>query len=290
MKKRHTTTYEFINSCREHLTNEEFIEFCEKRYYNQIRSVVDETIGNGIRLIRLAGPSGAGKTTSTHLMVDIIREKGIPAYYMSMDNWYKTLPLEALPKTPEGDYDYESPELLDVEGFREDMHELLAGNPVHLREFDFVKRVSSKSDKVIRCEDNAIVVIEGLHAINPMFDTEHESLKVYIEPNNVIIDENDDLTSSELRLCRRMHRDVVDRGMSFEDTIKKCRSVDAGQARYIEPFLNDAHIHHVDTLLMYEIFIHKNELPDMDSLKDVEVTDISKDMIPETSVLKEFYK
>lgn len=290
MKKIFTITYEFINACREHLTNEEFIDFCEKRYFNQVKSIADEAIERGIRLIRLAGPSGAGKTTSTKRLVEAIKRRGIPAYYMSMDNWYRTIKLEDLPKTVDGDTDFESPELLDVEVFKEDMHGLLNGEAVHLRNFDFVNRVSTKSANTIKCEPNGIIVIEGLHAINPMFDTEHESLKVYIEPANVVIDENDDLTSSEVRLCRRMHRDMVDRGMSFEDTIKKSRSVDAGQANYIEPYLNDVEILKVDTLLLYEIFIHKNELPEMESLKDVECTDITTEMIPANSILREFYK
>lgn len=290
MGKDYAISYDFINDCRKHLSTQEFIEMSEQRFFNQIESIADEAIDNGVRLIRLAGPSGSGKTTSTKRIVETIRNEGIPAYYMSMDNWYKTLSVENMPKTEDGDPDYESPELLDVEGFKEDVESLLNGEIINLREFDFTTRTSSKSTKTLSCEPNAILVIEGLHAINPMFDTSFKDFKVYVEPFNVEMSEDDDLTSSEIRLCRRMHRDMADRGMTFEATIQKCRSVDKGQSKYIAPYTRNVDILRVDTLLMYEIFIHKNELPDTDYLEDVETTNITKDMIPENSILREFYK
>ena len=290
MGKRYTISYDFINDCRKHLSVQEFIEMSEHRFFNQIESIADEAIDNGVRLIRLAGPSGSGKTTSTKRIVEAIRAEGVPAYYMSMDNWYRTLSVEDMPKTDDGDPDYESPELLDVDGFKEDVENLLNGKIINLREFDFTTRTSSKSTKTLSCEPNAILVIEGLHAINPMFDTSFKDFKVYVEPFNVEMSEDDDLTSSELRLCRRMHRDMADRGMTFEATIQKCRSVDKGQNKYIKPYTKNVEILRVDTLLLYEIFIHKNELPNMESLKDVDIALISKDMIPENSILREFYK
>ena len=283
-------SYDFINSCRKQLTTKEFIDRSEQRFFNQIESIADEAINKQVRLIRLAGPSGSGKTTSTKRIVEAIRAEGVPAYYMSMDNWYRTLSVENMPKTEDGDPDYESPELLDVAGFKQDMEDLLNGKIINLREFDFTNRKSTKSIKTIQCEHNAIVVIEGLHAINPIFDTSFKDFKVYVEPFDVEMPNGSTLTSSEIRLCRRMHRDMVDRGMSFEATIQKCNSVDNGQDKYIKPYTHNIDIMRVDTLLMYEIFIHRNELTDAEYLKDIDKTEITKDIIPENSILREFYK
>lgn len=290
MKTKYTLSYDLINNYRKSLSRKDFIEFSERRFFNQLESVADEAIRNNVRLIRLAGPSGSGKTTSTKRLMEIIRNKGVPAYYLSMDNWYKTIILDDMPRTTNGDIDYESPDLIDVQGFIDDMDRLLDGEVINLREFDFKNRVNNITDETIYCESNGVVIVEGLHAINPIFNTKHKYMKVYIEPFDVVFDESDSLTSSEIRLCRRMHRDIVDRGMSFEDTIKKCQSVDMGQSKYINPYINDTDIMRVDTLLMYEIFIHKNELPQMESLRSVDNIEISTSIIPDNSILREFYK
>lgn len=283
-------SFNFLNQCLEVLGNKEFIELSENRFKNQIRSVVCEALENNIRLIRLAGPSGSGKTTSAKLIAKQIKANGTPCYYLSMDNWYKTIPIDEMPLNEHGEYDYESPELIDIDGFKSDVNNMLLGNEIALRNFDFKKRISSKTRKKIKCEENAIIIIEGLHAINPIFDVEKPSMKVYVEPSALRFSDGSIITSSNIRLCRRLHRDFVDRGMSFEDTIKKCASVDAGQKKYITPYTNDSRILRVDTLIFYEIFIHKNELPNIDFLKNIPESNIGVDIIPSSSVLKEFYK
>lgn len=286
-----TKNFDLIELTRQTAGDEQFIEMCEQRIYNQIKSVVSEAINNNIRLIRIAGPSGSGKTTSAKKVVQEIKDRGIDAYYISMDNWYKTIRVSELPKTDDGEPDYESPYLLDIEAVKNDIKQLLNGEEIHLRQFDFVTRVSHISDKTINCNSTAIVVVEGLHSINPIFDSDIQSYKVYVEPSDLKLDDKNVISNSKIRLFRRLHRDYADRGMSFEDTIKKCRSVDKGQSKYIEPYIrNNTSLHRVDTLIPYEIYIHKNELPDMEELKDIPITGITKEMIPESSLLKEFYK
>lgn len=292
MDNLYTSSYETINTWRKVLGDVDFIKQSEQRFYNQIKSVASEAIDNNIRLIRLAGPSGSGKTTTAKRIVDIIKSKGIPAYYISMDNWYKTLKVELLPKNEDGEPDFESPELLDIEALKEDIHNLLNGEEIQLRQFDFVERVSSLSGKTLKCEENGIVALEGLHAIHPIFDIKDTNMKVYVEPFDVVLENGSIITSSDIRLYRRIHRDKVDRGMTLKDTMKKCRSVDRGQAKYIAPYTNDANILRIDTLISYELFIHKKELPTaVTSLLDtIDDSTITRDMIPDNSILKEFYK
>ena len=293
MDKTNTISYKVIDGSRVLLDTAEFIEISEARYKNQIKSIVSETINNKHRIIRLAGPSGSGKTTSALKIVEEILNRGIPAYYLSMDNWYKTMPVNELPLTDDGDPDYESPELLDIDGFKQDMHDLILGKTINLREFDFINRVSNKSDNTLEIQSNAILVIEGLHAINPIFDVDESNIKVYVEPSNIKLNDNTILTSKELRLFRRIHRDKVDRGMSLEATIQKCKSVDKGQDKYIAPYIRNPEIFKVDTLIYYEIYIHKHELDgliDSEALRTITGANISSKYIPEDSVLREFYK
>lgn len=290
MNNIYTISYDSIEQRRETLDTDEFIELSENRFSSQIKSVASEAINNNIKLIRLAGPSGSGKTTSAKRVVNAIKAKGVPAYYISMDNWYKTLKVECLPRNEDNEPDFESPDLLDIDAFKSDMHKLLNGETINLREFDFVDRVSHITDNTMQCEKDAIVVIEGLHAINPIFDVDEGNLKVYVEPFDIVKDGEIVLSSSTIRLCRRIHRDRVDRGMTLEATLKKCRSVDRGQKKYIAPYTKDTNILRIDTLIYYEVFIHRNELPDIEGLEFIPNTPINKDMIPSNSILKEFYK
>lgn len=286
-----TLYFDFIEQRRRTLELDEFIELSENRFFSQVKSVASEAINNNVRLIRLAGPSGSGKTTSAKKIVEVLRSKGVPAYYMSMDNWYKTLKVEHMPRNEDGDPDYESPELLDIEAVKSDLQDLLNGKTTRLRQFDFHNRVSLMSDVELTCENNSIVVMEGIHAINPIFDIPGvKQYKVYVEPSNVKVDEDNIITSSQIRLCRRIHRDLVDRGMSLEDTIKKCKSVDRGQDKYIEPYTRDTQILRVDTLIYYELFIHRNELADEHIIDIIPESDIRAEIIPDGSILREFYK
>lgn len=290
MEYLYAISFDFIDRCQKTVDMDEFVRISERRFQNQIKSVVDEALSAGVRLIRLAGPSGSGKTTTTKRIVEAFKDRGIPAYYLSMDNWYKTLSVENMPKNEDGDPDFESPDLLDLVDFKRDVRDLLAGKEVRLKEFDFINRVSRESSRILQCEANGIVVIEGIHAINPMFDTEIEDMKVYVEPSPVRVDNDTVISSSNIRLCRRLHRDLVDRGMSLEDTMKKCRSVDIGQRKYIDPYTRDPDILRVDTLIYYELFIHKNEVLNMECLNPIRNTNITKDIIPANSILREFYK
>ena len=106
-----TKNFDLIELTRQTAGDEQFIEMCEQRIYNQIKSVVSEAINNNIRLIRIAGPSGSGKTTSAKKVVQEIKDRGIDAYYISMDNWYKTLKEETKKYKLTGSYKEEQEEI-----------------------------------------------------------------------------------------------------------------------------------------------------------------------------------
>ena len=194
-----SVSYSFIDKCRNLLSTEDMIDTSERRLHYQIRSIAAEAIVNEISLIRIAGPSGSGKTTTAKKLVHELKDRGFPAYYMSMDNWYKTIKEEHMPRTEDGDLDFESPELLDVDAFLDDMHNLIEGKPINLRKFDFKNRVSTITDEVLQCKRDGFVVIEGLHALNPLFDSNIKSLKVYVEPSDITFEDGTVLINSILK-------------------------------------------------------------------------------------------
>ena len=118
------------------------------------------------------------------------------------------------------------------------------------------------------------MIMEGLHALNPMIhfpDDTLRSLRVYVSPADVIVDETRglELSNQYIRLCRRIYRDRDQRGSSEEETIERSRSVNRGERLYIAPFLNNVGVWRVDTLLGYELFIHRRELPEEKELRVV---------------------
>lgn len=293
MNKINTINFDFISRILYILDTKDFIEISEIKYDNQIRSIVSESICNKVRVVRIAGPSGSGKTTTAQRVVDEFISRGIPAHCISMDNWYKTMGVCDTPLTDDGELDFESPELLDIHGFKEDIRNLIAGKTIHLREFDFVNRISTEATETLTLEPNGVLVVEGLHAINPMFDVPELDYRVYVEPSSVKFEDGTLLSSKELRMFRRIHRDQADRGMTLEATVAKCKSVDKGQDRYITPYINNPEIFKVDTLIYYELYIHKNSLSgllDSRILDLIPNKDITDSDILDRSILREFYK
>ncbi len=139
------------------------------------------------------------------------------------------------------------------------------------------------------------MIMEGLHALNPMIhfpDDTLRSLRVYVSPADVIVDETRglELSNQYIRLCRRIYRDRDQRGSSEEETIERSRSVNRGERLYIAPFLNNVGVWRVDTLLGYELFIHRRELPEEKELRVVPLSKITRFDIPEVPFCGNFTK
>ncbi|MCB6899286.1 nucleoside kinase [bacterium 210917-DFI.7.65] len=281
------------------LGKDKFIEEEEARYARQIVSLADEIVENDIELVLLAGPSGSGKTTTAHnlrkeLMCRLMGE-GHYVYCLSMDDWYMSADRYTMPVDEEGQPDYESPDCLDVPRLNRDLNDLFAGREVSLPTYNFITRRSVESGAKIELKKGDVVIMEGLHALNPMIhfpDDTLRSLRVYVSPADVIVDETRgmELSNQYIRLCRRIYRDRDQRGSSEEETIERSRSVNRGERLYIAPFLNNVGVWRVDTLLGYELFIHRRELPEEKELRVVPLSKITRFDIPEGSILREFYK
>ena len=281
------------------LGKDKFIEEEEARYERQIRSLADEVVENGVRLVLLAGPSGSGKTTTAHnlrkhLMQRLMGE-GRYVYCLSMDDWYMDGERYEIPVDEEGNPNFESPDCLDIPRLNQDLADLFAGREICMPRYNFITRHSYNSSVKFSLRENDVVIMEGLHALNPKIhfsEDDERSMRVYVSPADVVVDEKQNwmLDNRYIRLCRRIYRDMDHRGCTMEETIRKSRSVDRGERLYIAPYLNNVGVWRVDTLLGYELFIHHRELPEMKELRVIPLSKITRFDIPEGSILREFYQ
>lgn len=285
----------------------QFIKDCEKEY----QSIIDKTVKkiieeDGREIIMLAGPSSAGKTTTAKRLKQGLQAKGVTTYVLSLDDFY--LNREDIPYLPDGSQDYETVHALDLDRLENDLNSLLRGETVKTPVFDFTTgRRSDTEFNTITLGQEDVVIIEGLHALNPIItDKVHgKLLKVYINVSSRIYDENGKLILNKrnFRFLRRMIRDYKFRASSVDNTYKLWKNVTAGEDKYLFPYRDNADIKG-NTIHLYEpCVIKKQALP---LLRDSEVSaefkedaeklcaalerffDIDENEVPEDSLLREF--
>ena len=235
----------------------DFVLSSEDAYRSDIKDIVADIINsrNRCRVIMLAGPSGSGKTTTAKMLREEFLNLGHGAEIISMDNFY--LGEKNVPRTREGKPDFEAVEALNIPLIEKCINDLLQNGSTDISTFDFEK--SEPSDKTLHIDlhDDTIAIIEGIHALNPIF-TKHvkSSLglkKIYISVKQGIRALGQDgylLTAAELRLFRRIVRDHSFRGSSAEHTLDMWDNVLFGEKRYIVPYkysgditINSIHIY-----------------------------------------------
>ncbi len=236
---------------------EQFVEKAEAAYRNDIRSIARSIIDSPERckVIMLAGPSASGKTTTAIMLGEELEHLGCPAKIISMDNFYRG---EAnVPRTPEGKPNFECVEALNIPQIEECIEELLKKGECDIPVFNFAKSEPSGSFKHIDLKDDKIAIIEGIHALNPIF-TNNPGVtsgikKIYISVKQGIHKEGVKgyfVTACELRLMRRIVRDNKFRGASADHTIGMWDNVLMGEKQYIVPYkysgditINSIHIY-----------------------------------------------
>ncbi len=285
----------------------QFIKECEKEYQSIIDKIVKKIIEeDGREIIMLAGPSSAGKTTTAKRLKEGLSKKGVTTYVLSLDDFY--LNRDDIPYLPDGTQDYETVYALDLERLENDLNSLLRGETVNAPIFDFTtgKRSDTQFNTITLGEED-VVIIEGLHALNPVITEKVHGklLKVYINVSSRIYDENGEilLNKRNFRFLRRMIRDYKFRASSVENTYKLWKNVTAGEDKYLFPYRDNADIKG-NTIHLYEpCVIKKQALP---LLRDSEVSaefkedaeklcaalerffDIDENEVPEDSLLREF--
>lgn len=302
--------YITINSINSGIKNNtlKFIEESENIYNNQLLSA-SERIKNSFpekSLVLISGPSGSGKTTSALRIAKILNEMGYKTYSISMDNYFRSNSSPNMPLDENGQIDLESPYCVDINLFSEHMYKLQKCEPIELPIFDFTTQ--SRSDKKIPFtrQENEIVIIEGIHALNPLVTGEIDSFttKIYVSVRTRILSENEyALHPQEIRLMRRLCRDSLFRGRKLPDVFSFFKSVSRGEELYIMPHKHRADID-IDTFIAYEPSAYKEIiLPQLLEIKDImndnkhyreilnilsKIEPVDKDKISLTSLIREF--
>lgn len=237
---------------------ENLIKTIEMNYENKIRELADDIIKRKSRYILIAGPSSSGKTTTTKKIALQLRSRGQEVLVMSVDNYFKDL--VDSPKDENGNYDFECLEALDLKLLNKQLKELLAGKKVVIPEYDFVAGKKKYDHDPVKLGENAIILMEGLHSINDAMTPDLDKdlkYKVYLSPFiSLNVDRHNYVSSTDLRLMRRIVRDNRMRATDVGQTISYWNTVRAGEEKHIYPFINNID-KIINTSLAYEVGVLK---------------------------------
>lgn len=207
-----------------------------------------------VKAVFIAGPSSSGKTSSSLRLALQCRVLGMVPKVIELDNYF--VDREHTPKDSDGNYDFEALEAMDLKLLNSQLNDLFAGKEVELPRFDFKEGRSVPSGKRISLGDKEILIMEGIHALDPAMvpDVDNSRIfRVYASAlTSLNIDENNNISTSDNRLLRRMVRDNRVRGITPEETIMRWQSVRRGENRNIFPFQENADAS-FNSALLYEL-------------------------------------
>ena len=221
---------------------------------------IAEDIANrkGVKLVLLAGPSSSGKTTSCKRLSIQLAVNGLKPLQISLDDYF--VDREKTPKDANGEYDYESIYALDLQLINDQFNALFRGEEVELPKYDFQSGKSKKSGQRLKMNDNNVLVVEGIHALNPELTAQipnEQIFRVYASAlTTILLDNHNYIPTTDNRLLRRIIRDYKYRGVSAQETIHRWPSVRAGENKWIFPFQENADAM-LNTAMLYELAVIK---------------------------------
>ncbi len=201
---------------------------------------IAEEIANrkGVKLILLAGPSSSGKTTTCKRLSIQLAANGIKPLQISLDDYFVDRLLT--PKDANGEYDYESIHALNLKLINDQFNALFRGEEVELPKYNFQTGTSERSGKKLKMADNNVLVVEGIHALNPELTAqipEPQKFRVYVSAlTTILLDDHNYIPTTDNRLLRRIIRDYKYRGVNAQETIHRWPSVRAGESKWIFPY------------------------------------------------------
>ncbi len=239
----------------------ELINLSEALQEKKISRIADEIASRrGVKLVLIAGPSSSGKTTTCKRLSIQLLTNGIHPIGISLDDYF--LDRENTPKDEKGDYDFESIHALNLELFNQQLEALFKGEEVELPRYDFTSGKSLKSGKKLRMNPNDVLVIEGIHALNPELTAnipQEYIFRVYASAlTTVLLDNHNYIPTTDNRLLRRIIRDYKYRGCSAQETIRRWPSVRAGENKWIFPYQENADAM-FNTAMLFELAVIKTQ-------------------------------
>ncbi|MCR4811668.1 MAG: nucleoside kinase [Bacteroidales bacterium] len=303
----HVPTIDDLNEeVRNHQENHliQVSEALHEKKYASIADMIDQR-RDKVRMVLLAGPSSSGKTTSCRRLAVQLAVLGFDVKQLSLDDYF--LPREKTPRQPNGDYDFEAIEALDIPLLNEQLQQMFDGKEVKIPTYDFKKGEPYFSGKTIKLKKESILIVEGIHALNPKLtaDIEEElKFKIYVSAlTQIALDNQNIIRSNDNRLLRRIVRDNNFRGYSAHATLQRWPSVRAGEHKHIFPYQENADVM-FNSALLYELGILRpfaepllkmvpqsaEEYAEADRLLSMLelIEPIQTKFIPPTSILREF--
>ncbi|MDC7300203.1 nucleoside kinase [Agathobacter ruminis] len=227
----------------------------EQRIGNLAQTIVDHP---EVKFVMIAGPSSSGKTSFANRLAIQLLAKGTRPHPVSLDDYY--VDRDKCPRNPDGSFDFECLESIDVPKFNEDMSTLLNGGEIKMPSFNFKTGKREYRGETLKLTENDILVIEGIHGLNDKLSyslPDECKFRIYISAlTQLNVDEHNPLPTTDGRLIRRIVRDARTRGTNAQETIAMWPSVRAGEEKYIFPFQDSADVI-FNSALLYELPVLK---------------------------------
>ena len=239
----------------------DLINISEALQEKKIARIADEIAARKtVKLVLLAGPSSSGKTTTCKRLSIQLLTNGIRPLQISLDDYF--VDRELSPRDEKGDYDFESIYALNLKLINEQFNALFNGEEVELPRYDFQTGKSVKSGKILKLADNNVLVVEGIHALNPVLTAqipEELKFRVYASAlTTILLDEHNYIPTTDNRLLRRIIRDHKYRGVDARETIRRWPSVRAGENKWIFPYQENADAM-FNSAMLFELAVIKQQ-------------------------------
>ncbi len=284
----------------------DIVNISEALQEKKIAKIAEDIANNhDTRLILISGPSSSGKTTTSKRLSIQLLCNGKQPIAISLDDYF--LDRTLTPKDEKGEYDYESLYALNIPLLNQHLRQLFNGEEIELPKYDFRTGTNKPSGKHLRLHDNQLLILEGIHALNPLLTkdiNDNIKFKIYASAlTTILLDYHNYIPTTDNRLLRRIIRDHKYRGTSAEQTLQRWQSVRQGENKWIFPYQENADAM-FNTAMIYELaVIRQQALPLLQQVPEnspqhseahrlakllTYITPISDEQLPQTSLLREF--
>ena len=237
------------------------INVSEALQEKKLTEIADEIASRkDVKLVLLAGPSSSGKTTTCKRLSIQLLANGIKPLQISLDDYF--VDREHTPKDDKGEYDYESIYALNLKLINDQFNTLFRGEEIELPKYNFQTGRSEKSGQKLRMQPNNVLVVEGIHALNPELTAqipEAQKFRVYVSAlTTILLDDHNYIPTTDNRLLRRIIRDYKYRGVNAQETIHRWPSVRAGENKWIFPYQENADVM-FNSAMLFELAVIKQQ-------------------------------
>lgn len=255
-----STVGDFNEAVRSGQTTD-LINVSEALQEKKIASIAEQIAHRqGTRVVLIAGPSSSGKTTFCKRLSIQLVTCGIKPIQISLDDYFVDRHLT--PKDENGEYDYESVHALNIPLLNEQLQQLFEGKNIELPKYNFQTGKSEKSGKRLQLGDNQVLVLEGIHALNPELTAQipqEQKFHIYISAlTTILLDDHNYIRTTDNRILRRIIRDYKYRGVNAQETIHRWPSVRAGENKWIFPYQENADVM-FNTAMLFELAVIKQQ-------------------------------